>query len=205
MRKWLCVPMMVLLLTGCGAEGTKELAASDLRQYYQDMTGCTMEATISCDQEGLAWEGTLRCDYVPSGESTVEVLSPELLTGVKAIVTEEDWSLSYEGETLNIAPLTEESLSPATCLPRLMNALRDGWLLEENRETWGEKECIRLMVDQSGTGERKIISTLWLALADGAPVHGEVAVDEEVIFTVEFTAFSFCDIMNVQEAATSGR
>ena len=205
MRKLRSVPMIALclLLSGCGAGEGKELTAEDLRQSYLDAPGCTMTATVRCDQEGLLWEGELKCDYVPGGNSTVEVLSPELIAGVKAIVGE-DLSLSYEGEVLNIAPLTEEDLSPASCLPQLMDALRSGWLLEENRETWNETACIRLMVDQSGK-EGKIISTLWLSLADSEPVYAELAVEEEVIFTVEFTEFQFYDTIANYEEASSGK
>lgn len=202
MRKWLCVPMMMaLLLVGCGAEETK--GAETLRGLYREMDRCTMEAVIRCDQEGLEWEGELSCQYLPGGESTVEILAPEEIAGVKALVREEDWSLSYEGEILNVLPVTEEELSGAVCLPRLMDALREGWLLEENREKWGERECLRLRLDQTGVGEGKIISTLWLDLADGTPVYGEMALEETTLFTVEFTAFSFCDIMKDQEAAAS--
>lgn len=204
MRKWLCVPMMMaLLLSGCGAGETKETTADTLRGLYREMSGCTMEALVRCDQEGLEWEGSLACQYLPGGESTVEVLAPEEIAGVKAIVREEDWSLAYEGEILNILPVTEEELSGAVCLPRLMDALREGWLLEEGRETWAEKDCLRLRLDQTGQGEGKIISVLWLDVSDGTPVYGEVALEETTLFTVEFTAFSFCDIMSDQEAAAS--
>ena len=204
MRRWLCVPMMMaLLLSGCGAGETKETTADTLRGLYREMSGCTMEALVRCDQEGLEWEGSLACQYLPGGESTVEVLAPEEIAGVKAIVREEDWSLAYEGEILNILPVTEEELSGAVCLPRLMDALREGWLLEEGRETWAEKDCLRLRLDQTGQGEGKIISTLWLDSSDGTPVYGEVALEETTLFTVEFTAFSFCDIMSNQEAAAS--
>ena len=204
MRKWLCVPMMMaLLLSGCGAGETKETTADTLRGLYREMSGCTMEALVRCDQEGLEWEGSLACQYLPGGESTVEVLAPEEIAGVKAVVREEDWSLAYEGEILNTLPVTEEELSGAVCLPRLMDALREGWLLEEGRETWAEKDCLRLRLDQTGQGEGKIISTLWLDSSDGTPVYGEVALEETTLFTVEFTAFSFCDIMSDQEAAAS--
>ena len=204
MRRWLCVPMMMaLLLSGCGAGETKETTADTLRGLYREMSGCTMEALVRCDQEGLEWEGSLACQYLPGGESTVEVLAPEEIAGVKAIVREEDWSLAYEGEILNILPVTEEELSGAVCLPRLMDALREGWLLEEGRETWAEKDCLRLRLDQTGQGEGKIISVLWLDVSDGTPVYGEVALEETTLFTVEFTAFSFCDIMSDREAAAS--
>ena len=79
------------------------------------------------------------------------------------------------------------------CLPRLMNALREGWLLEENEETWQEIPCLRLSMDQSGAQGGKIISTVWLSQEGGTPVRGEIAVDGETILTAEFTSFAFCD------------
>ena len=154
-----------------------------------------MEAVVSCDQEGLAWEAELRCDYVPGGESAVEVLSPETIAGVKALLNDTDWRLEYEGAGLNAGALSEEEISPASCLPRLMNALRDGWLLEENEAEWNGEPCLRLTVDQSGAQDGKILSTLWLRLDDGTPLRGEIAVDGEIILTADFTSFAFYDIM----------
>lgn len=200
MRKGLYVPMMALclLLTGCGSTGEGD--AAELRDRYHDMTGCTMEATVSCGQEGLAWEAELRCDYVPEGESTVEVLAPETIAGVKAVLNDVDWRLEYEDSSLNAGALSQEEISPAMCLPRLMNALRDGWLLEENEETWNEVPCLRITVDQSGTQDGKIISTVWLRQDDGTPLRGEIAVDGEIILTAEFTNFAFYDTIDSQGA-----
>ena len=109
-----------------------------------------MEAVVTCTQEGQVWEASMKCDYTPEGESTVEVTAPETIAGVKAVITQEDWSLAYEDVCLNAGTLSEETVSPAVCLPRLMSALRDGWLLEENREDWNEVDWIR----QAAAAER---------------------------------------------------
>ena len=164
------------------------------------MTGCSMEATVTCDQNGAEWTAELKCEYVPGGESTVEVLSPETIVGVKAVLRDTDWYLEYEGKSLDAGALSREEISPAVCLPRLMNALRDGWLLEENEETWNEVPCLRVAVDQSGPQNGKIISTVWLRQDDGTPLRGEIAVDGEIILTAEFTAFSFYDTIDNQGA-----
>ena len=195
MRHWKCVPMiaLVLLLAACGGGGDGETETADLRDRYHDMAGCTMEAAVSCGQEGLAWEAVLRCQYVPDGESTVEVLSPETIAGVRAVLDERTWRLEYEGDSLNAGALSEEEISPAACLPRLMSALRDGWLLEENEEEWNGEPCLRLTVDQTGVKDGKILSTLWLRRDGGTPVRGEIAVDGEIILTADFTSFSFYD------------
>ena len=191
MRRWMCVPMIALcLLAGCS---TAEKETVDLREQYCDMVACEMEAEVTCEQAGAEWSGTLACTYVHGGESVVEVLAPAHIAGVRAAVRDTDWQLEYGEVCLDAGPLSREEVSPALCLPRLMNALRDGWLLEENEETWGEEPCLRLCVDQTGLRDGKIISTVWLRRSDGAPVRGEVSVDGEKILTAEFTRFAFCD------------
>ena len=195
MRLWKCALMMTLLLlpAACGGRDGGEVRTADLRDRYHDCAGCAMEATVSCGQEDLVWEAELRCEYIPGGESTVEVLAPEHIAGVKAVLSDTDWRLEYEGESLNAGTLGDEEISPAACLPRLMSALRDGWLLEENEETWNGVPCLRLTVDQTGVKDGKILSTVWLRLDGGTPVRGEIAVDGEIILTADFTSFSFYD------------
>ena len=80
-----------------------------------------------------------------------------------------------------------------------MNALRDGWLLEENPEEWNETPCLRLSVDQSGLQDGKIVSTVWLRQEDGTPLRGEIAVDGEIILTADFTSFAFYDTIEHTE------
>lgn len=205
MRKWMCVPMMTLclLLAGCagGTGAGEEADAAALRAPYANMTGCEMEAEIVWSEGDQEWRAEVRCEYVPDGETTVEVLSPETIAGVRAVVTGEDLKLEYEDLCLGAGTLSSQQVSPMACLPRLMSALRDGWLLEENREDWNEIPCVRLTVDQSGTQEGKILSTLWLNTADGTPVRGEIAVDDEIILTADFTGFSFYDTMKPVEQA----
>lgn len=195
MHRWICVPMITLcLLTACGS-GAETV---DVRAVYREMEGCTMEAVVTCDQAGAVWEATLSCTYDPEGESTVEVLAPETIAGIRAVLEPEELRLEYEDTCLNAGPVSAQAISPAACLPRLMSALRDGWLLEENTETWNEVVCRRLTMDQTGSGGRKILSTVWLREEDGTPLRGEIAVDGEIILTAEFTSFAFCDTMTTQ-------
>ena len=121
-----------------------------MRMPYRNMAGCVMEAEVSCTQDGAAWEATLQCDYVPEGETTVEVLAPETIAGVKAVLSDGEVELVYEDQCLNAGNLSSQEVSPMACLPQLMSALRDGWLLEESEEDWQETSCFRLTVDQTG-------------------------------------------------------
>ena len=191
--------MLCLLLVSCGDAETEK---PDPRQPYVEMTGCRMEAQVTCTQSDRLWEAELACDW-QAEESRVEVLGPEHIAGVTAVLRGEELALEFEELCLDAGTLSARRISPAACLPRLMSALREGWLLEENEESWGEVPCRRLTLDQSGADGGKIVSTVWLR-EDGTPLRGEIAVDGEIILTAEFTAFAFYDTMNGQEGAPSG-
>lgn len=130
-----CVPMIALCLLLCGCGKQTAEPAADLRSVYQEMSGCEMTAEVTCEQSELEWSATLHGTYVPGGESTVEVLEPLELAGVRAVIREEGWTLEYGDLCLDAGTLTEEAVSPATALARIMYALREGWLLEQNNES----------------------------------------------------------------------
>lgn len=185
----------VLLLSACGKAGRTESPAEKALEQYREMTGAELAARVRCTWNGEAREYLLGCTYAPEGESTVEVREPEELAGLTAVVDGETLGLRYEGDCLDAGTISDQGISPAACLPRLLDALRTGWLLEENEEKWGETDCLRLTVDTTGAEGGKILWTLWLSRDTGVPVHGEIAVDGEIIFQLEFTEFSFCDTL----------
>ena len=199
MRKGSCVPMMALclLLMGCGAG--EESAAEALRQPYREMTGCAMTAEVRLSgEDGTVGDFTLRCEYDPEGVTTVEVLAPETAAGVIAEIDGEDLTLRYRDLVLGAGTVSSEKLSPMECLPELMAAAREGWLLSESRETVGEEPCLRLTLDRTGEEGGKIVSTLYLREGDGVPVYGEIAVEGDVVLKAAFTDFTFgetCDIV----------
>ena len=193
MRMGSCVPMIALCLLLCGCGKQTAEPAADLRSVYQEMSGCEMTAEVTCEQSELEWSATLHGTYVPGGESTVEVLEPLELAGVRAVIREEGWTLEYGALCLNAGTLSDEGVSPAASLVRIMDALRNGWLLEENDEAWEDVPCTRLALEQTGASGGNMVTTVWLRQTDGTPLYGEIAVDGETILTVRFTKFGFCD------------
>ena len=192
MRNGVFVPMILLLalsLAGCGK--SERDTAEGLRSRFVETSGCTMEAAVSCDQYGTLWRGVFRCSYVPDGESIVEALEPESIAGVCAVLDGEKQSLRFAGKNLNAGAVSAEAISPAACLPRMMDALRGGWLLEENQEEWNGVPCWRLALDQSGEQVEKVEFVFWLRQEDGTPMRGEISVEGETVLTAEFTTFIF--------------
>ncbi len=80
----------------------------------------------------------------------MEVLSPETIAGVRAVLSDGEAALEYEDQCLNAGTVSGEKLSPMECLPELMAALREGWLLAESREEVGGSPCLRLTLDRTG-------------------------------------------------------
>ena len=196
MRKWICVPTIILclLLVSCSEDG--QVSFSEIQSRYRDMNGCRMEAVVVCEQEHLEWEAQLVYEYFPGGESSVEVVSPETISGIKAVFRDEECYIEYEDLCLNVGKLSAEEISPVLCMPYMIRALRDGWLLEENAEIWGEVPCLRVMLDQTGLNGSKIVATRWLKQEDGTPFQGELSVDGENILRAEFTDFCFYDTID---------
>ena len=186
-----CVPMIALCLLLCGCKEQAE--ETDIRAAYREMSGCELTMKVVCGEAQREWAATLQCHYAPEGESTVEVTEPLELAGVRAVIREDGWTLEYGDLCLDAGTLTEEAVSPATALARIVYALREGWLLEENTEEREGVPCTRLALDQTGASNTDIVTTVWLRQADGTPFLGEIAVDGETILTVRFTKFGFCD------------
>ena len=183
--------LLLCLLTGCG--GTEEAAGQALERFRQ-MESCSMEAVVKCEYASELREYTLRCDYVPEGESTVTVLAPERLAGLSAVFDGETASLRYEDLCLDAGTLGEGKLSPAAALPRLMDAAREGYPLEESREAYGGVDCLRLTLETE-SGEGKLYHTLYLDEASGTPVAAEISEDGSLIIRLQFTEFSFGGIL----------
>ena len=121
-------------------------------------------------------------------------IGEEQLRMIEAYIDREDgWTLEYGDLCLNAGTLSDEGVSPAASLVRIMDALRNGWLLEENDEEWEDVPCTRLALEQTGASGGDMVTTVWLRQTDGTPLYGEIAVDGETILQVRFTNFAFCD------------
>ena len=165
---------------------------------YRNMAGCVMEAEVSCTQDGAAWEATLQCDYVPEGETTVEVLAPETIAGVKAVLSDGEVELVYEDQCLNAGNLSSQEVSPMACLPQLMSAAGRVAAGGERGGLAGD-----VLLPSDGGPDRRAEWEdplhLWLRQEDGTPLRGEIAVDGEIILTADLRAFSFYDTIENQE------
>ena len=186
MRKALIfAPMLMLLLTACGA-GEETNGTAQLQQQYAAVESATMEAEIVCHYDDEIRKYTLLCAYTPE-KSTVTVLSPENLAGISAQVENGTLTLSYDDISLDAGTYSAAAVSPVVALPKLMEAAAWGYPAEQSEETLGERTCIRLGCDLSD--EPGTLYTTWFDAQSLLPLRSEIAVDGTLLFEITWSRF----------------
>ena len=122
----------------------------------------------------------------------MEVLEPEGLREISIVFDGEQRQVIYKDLVLDAPALGKNRLSPAEILPRAMDAVKQGWLLEEN----AEEGSLRRMTFETEENGVKQYWTLWFDEETGVPRCAEVSEDSQLFFTIEFTSFSFDDIIS---------
>ena len=196
MRKALILaPMLILLLTACGAgEETNETA--QLQQQYAAVESATMEAEIVCHYDDEIRKYTLLCAYTPE-RSTVTVLSPENLSGISAQVENGTLTLSYDDISLDAGTYSAAAVSPVVALPKLMEAAAWGYPTEQSEEMLGERTCIRMACDLSDAPGT--LYTTWFDAQSLLPLRSEITVDGALLFEVTWSRFEVTGSVQADE------
>lgn len=192
MKRWLAAMVAVTMsLVACG---TEDDTTQQILRRYETMERCTMEAVVRCEYENESREYTLGCKYEAGGESRVTVHEPEGLQGLSIVFHEKERKVMYEDLVLDAPGLGKRSISAADVLPRLMDAVKQGWLLEEMTQQEAA-DTVRYMVFETEENGVKLYWTVLFEEETGMPCYAELSEDNQLFFTIEFTNFSFDDII----------
>lgn len=175
MKKLLPVILSLLLLSSCADTGESEFLkftesvssaenisfTADVRAQYSDSTA---EFTLAYEKSG--------------DEATVQVVKPELISGIKANVKGNDISLEYDGAMLDIGTLPDAELSPMSSLPLIVGAIRSGQL----EISWTEDELIAARLVPADD----YVVTLWINSAL-EPVTAEISYKEKTTVFVDIS------------------
>ena len=171
--------MTLLLLPGCGEREAKlQKSFDDLRAAVTVAEHIAFQAELTADYGDIVTDYTLKADYDGS-KTTVEILAPELIAGVKASAQRGETEVSYDGVLLGAGPLDQEGLTAMSALPVMVDAMASAYV----ELIWREDDAIaaRLYV-----GEQSVM-TLWLDRMTRAPMGMEVASDGRTVITCTIT------------------
>lgn len=188
---------LLILLAGCGARETEDRAAA-IQETYAALAGYDAVAEV----ELVRGAGNLRYSLHIQADAEgicVTVLAPETLAGVTAHLAVDTLKLEYDGIVLDAGgPLA--GLNAVTSVPLVLRAAAEGWLVEQSEETFDEVEHALRACWESESGGEKLLCTVWFD-ASGAPLYAEIEKKEETAVFMEFTSFTFGDIITADEAA----
>lgn len=131
----------------------------------------------------------MQCSYDRGGDAVTTITTPEELAGISATVSGSDLTLTYDGTGLAAGPLRD--VCAANCLPLLLRAVSDGYILEQGKETIEGQPCLRLALDATLPSGEKVLCTGWFYGADLTPCYAEFSQDGKLLVSARITYFTF--------------
>ena len=185
MRRWLLPALMItLLLTGCGgSQPARRL--EKLREDLRAAQSVTLTADIDASLEDEVFSCTVRCTALPES-TTVELIAPEEVAGIRAVTDAEGTRIEYDGVSLGVGSTADGRLSPAGALPQLLRALRAGSILR----SWTEREGDQtLLVAEFYVADDTILA-VWLDGDALTPRSAEFRRGDAVVLRCEIKDYS---------------
>ena len=189
-RLWLCVPMIALLLAGCGRLEVSEAEqlALEIRGEYLELERCSASLEITADYGQRVYQFGMEAQ-AQGEDAALTLTAPETVAGLTARWAGEAGTLEYDGVAVETGSLDPEGLDPVSAFPVLLEAARSGYLtacaLEEDG-TVLRVDC----GDPAGTPGQGTETTLWVDGETGALLRGEIRVDGFRVIGCTCTAFT---------------
>lgn len=184
MNKIIWPLLLCTVLCGCGGGET----GGAVQEQYRTLETARLEAEVTSHTSTDSRTFTLLCSYDADGDAVTTVTAPGELAGLTAVVSGTDMTLSSEG--LQLPAGASLDICPANCLPYLLRALADGYVLEQSSEALDDTPCLRLALDTTAPGGSKVLCAVWLDAEGLFPRYAEFSRNEQVVLTVKLLAFT---------------
>jgi len=170
-----------MLLSSCAAEGKTESAAQAVRRTFTEAESVRMNMTLTADYGEKVYEFKVRWTGTESA-GTLEVLSPESIAGLTAVLDEEGSRLLYDGAVFETGALFGDGLSPAEAPPLMLETWKAGYAVERASESVDGEKTAALSYDLPGGDRLKT----WFDTETLLPVRAEIVENGSAVLTAEF-------------------
>ena len=178
----IALAISLLLLCGCSDSRQLEENFNAWRTEFSKNPERQITALVTSTQGDAHSEFTLAYER-NNGEETVAVLAPELITQIKAHITADGVSLSYDGVVLETGSTLTEGISPLMALPLFMDFLEKGYVKSVWLEKNGSYELVATELEL-GDGSRM---TIWQDESDNTPLYAAIRSGESVQLRIKLT------------------
>lgn len=177
-RRAIFALMILLLLSGCGGNGTDEFEA--WREALSQREELSFSAAVTAEGETTVF--TCGMDAVYTGEETVvTVTAPETIEGLTFRRTLKGDQLEYDGAVLSLPSLGSDP-APCEAAPILVDALLRGELLYTGREDG--------LLTAGITAAHGETVTLWRTENEKTPVYAEISREGQAALTLRFSRWA---------------
>ena len=176
------IPFLFLLCACSASTKTDELG---IRDYYAALPQAKYQ--VSIEREYPDRMDTYRVEYAyqKDGESTITVLEPKSIAGVKARLHAGKTELEFESTRLAAGSLEAGDATPLSCLPQLMRVWASGEVSGVEQETENGTKLLLLVWNQTVEESEQSYRT-WFSRETYAPVRAEIYKDGTRILRLTF-------------------
>ena len=184
MRKILLSALMIslLLLCACGAASGDEARIEAFRETLRGSAYVSFTAEMRADDGQSTENYVLRCEK-RDGETVMELLSPELLAGVRAHVSGKNAALEYDGLSFEAGTLTDGGVTPMSAPKLLLDALSGGTVSQLRREEY-DGAVTAAYCTELGEGLQAVLR---LDVQSFLPHSAELLCDGRTVITCRIT------------------
>ena len=184
-----CALMMIPLFFGaCGNEEMQN-TGSQIQAYYANLDRIYAQALVSADFGDTVSQYRLVYDCDAGTQQSVMVVDPEIIRGIKAVVSGDDASLEFEDVILDTGSPGDLDITPVGCLPALREAWCAGYIDSVWRESLSGRDCV-VMDIQTFENPSEVIFRTWFDQDGFSPVYAEIISGGNVLIQCEFEEFA---------------
>ena len=143
--------------------------------------GCSFTARIRADYGDRIYDFTM-AGNAGVEETSLEVLAPDYIAGISAVVSDDGTTLTFDGVELEFGRLANGLVSPVTAPWLLAQCWEQAYIAYSGSD--GDQERVTYL---RGYNEEEVAVDTWFS--DGVPVYAEVTCENVRCLTIEITDF----------------
>ncbi len=187
MRRVIVPALMIiaLLLGGCGESDKLREELDEARAEWNSEETVSFTANVTAELSGSSFQCTLLCTH-SAEETVVEILSPEIIAGIKARLKDGETEIEYDGIILAVGDPMKGEISPLSAMPMIMEALLSGHVTGLWTESEGDTEMVAAEVYISENEYAK----LWFDTENYTLIHAELVSGAKAVVKCEIVSFT---------------
>ena len=174
--------LCIVLLGSCSAAGVSlSDTVHEIRQWYSQSSRISGTTAITANYGEKVYDYRIAFDLSSDG-GTLEILEPEEISGVTAVVGRDGVTLSFDGAEVYSGEILPDGVSPVSAVPVMAGIWRTGLIIESVRESRNGTDCASVTFRVSDD----VSFRTWFELETHLPLYAELIYNGYSAVTCSF-------------------